>query len=172
MEKWDLYDRHRIKTGKSITRGDRMATDEYHLVIHVCIINSNNQLLIQQRQPFKQGWSNLWDITVGGSAHKGETSQIAAQRELMEEIGLQMDLSETRPRFTLNFSRGFDDFYVIQADPKLSSLTLQESEVKQVRWASKEEILEMIQSNIFIPYHRSVIEMIFEMKDRGGAIGR
>jgi len=62
MEKWDLYDKHRNKIAKQITRGDEMASDEFHLVVHVCIFNSKGEMLIQQRQPFKKGWSNLWDI--------------------------------------------------------------------------------------------------------------
>ena len=51
MEKWDLYDKHRNKIGKQITRGDDMTPDEFHLVIHVCVFNSKGEMLIQQRQP-------------------------------------------------------------------------------------------------------------------------
>lgn len=75
MEKWDLYDIHRNKLAKQIVRGDKMASDEFHLVVHVCIFNSQGEMLIQQRQPFKKEWPNLWDITCGGSAIAGETSQ-------------------------------------------------------------------------------------------------
>ena len=53
-------------------------------------------MLIQHRQPFKSGWSDLWDITVGGSAVSGDTSQTAAEREVLEEIGYKLDLSNIR----------------------------------------------------------------------------
>ncbi|WP_338067591.1 hypothetical protein [Oceanobacillus picturae] len=59
MEKWDLFDKHRNKIEKQITRGDEMTPAEFHLVVHVCIFNPKGEMLIQQRQPFKQGWSNL-----------------------------------------------------------------------------------------------------------------
>lgn len=59
MEYWDLYDLHRNKLNKQAIRGEELAEGELHLVVHVCIFNSQGQLLIQQRQPFKQGWSNL-----------------------------------------------------------------------------------------------------------------
>lgn len=36
-----------------------MKDGEYHLAVHVCIFNSENQLLIQQRQPYKGGWPNM-----------------------------------------------------------------------------------------------------------------
>lgn len=62
-----------------------MIKGTYHLVVHVCVFNQKGEMLIQQRQPFKQGWPNLWDVTMGGSALAGETSQQAAMRELKEE---------------------------------------------------------------------------------------
>ena len=55
MEKWDLYTLDREKTNQVITRGDTIPNDLYHLVVHVCIFNAKNQMLIQQRQSFKEG---------------------------------------------------------------------------------------------------------------------
>lgn len=168
MEEWDVYDKHRIKTGKIVPRGAELDAGEFHLVIHVCILNAEDQMLIQQRQPFKKGWPNLWDVTIGGSALAGESSGVAAARELLEEIGYQADFSNERPAFTVNFPRGFDDFYVLKAAIDLNQLVLQESEVQNVRWASKQEILQMIDKGTFIPYHRSVIDMIFDLQNKGG----
>ena len=85
-ELWDLYYKNRIPTGKTHKRGEPMKEEDYHMVVHVCIFNSKNELLIQQRQPFKEGWPNMWDLTVGGSATSGDTSQSAAEREVFEEI--------------------------------------------------------------------------------------
>ena len=50
-------------------------------------------MLIQRRQPFKRGWSNLWDITVGGNAIAGDSSRSAAERETRAELGLSLDQS-------------------------------------------------------------------------------
>lgn len=123
MELWDVYTVDREKTGRTWQRGNRLENGDYHLVIHVCIFNKDGQMLIQQRQPFKDGWSNMWDITVGGSATVGDTSQQAAMRELEEEIGLKLDLSNTRPHLTVNFDEGFDDIYLVEADVDLNELT-------------------------------------------------
>lgn len=73
-EYWDVYTKERVRTGRFHRRGDRMKDGDYHLVVHVCIFNSKNQLLIQQRQPFKKSWSNMWDLSVGGSAVAGDSS--------------------------------------------------------------------------------------------------
>ena len=99
-----------------MVRDSAFAPDSYHMVVHVCIFNSKGEMLIQQRQPFKEGWSNMWDITVGGSATMGDSSQDAAEREVLEEIGLKLDLQDVRPHFTINFDKGFDDVYLVESD--------------------------------------------------------
>ena len=38
---------------------------------------------------------------------------------------------------------------------------LQESEVKAVRWASREEIARMTREGTFIPYHPGLIDLLF-----------
>lgn len=169
-EKWDLYDIDRIKTGEIIERGEQIPPERYHLVVHVCIFGSDGRMLIQQRQPFKEDWSNMWDVTVGGSAVSGDTSRTAAEREVMEEIGLSISLESERPRFTVNFDVGFDDFWYVKRDVDISALKLQYEEVQAVKWATKEEIFAMIDSGEFIPYHKSFIEMVFLFSDQIGTI--
>ena len=160
-ELWDIYTKERLKTGKLQKRGEKLSDDEYHLVIHVCIFNNKNQLLIQQRQPFKTGWPNMWDLSVGGSAIAGESSGQAAERELAEELGLKMDLSDVLPQFTTTFRNGFDDYYIIKNDVDLTHIKLQKEEVQAVRWADKEEVLKMQQEGTFIPY--CFLDKLFEL---------
>jgi len=170
MEIWDIYDHNRIKKNKTIVRGSDINPGDYHLVIHICVLNNENKMLIQQRQPFKEGFSNLWDLTCGGSAHTGEDSRQAAHRELLEEIGLDLDFSSIRANLTINFKYGFDDYYVIRKNVELSKLKLQEEEVKAVKWASKAEIMDMIDTKEFIPYHKELIGLLFEIDKFDGAI--
>ena len=109
MELWDIYDIDRRRTGKTITRGEKLPDGGFHLVVHICVIGSDGRMLIQQRQPFKMGFSNLWDVTTGGSAVAGEDSRQAAHRELLEEIGLDLCFDGLRPHFSISFADGFDD---------------------------------------------------------------
>lgn len=164
MEIWDVYDIERIKTGKTVERGGNFDEGEYHLVVHVCIFNSEGKMLVQQRQPSKSSWPNLWDLTVGGSAIAGETSRAAAEREVSEEIGYEINLASSRPALTINYKAGFDDVYLMDADLDIDELTLQDEEVKQVKWATKEEIFAMIDQRIFIPYHKSYLQLLFDMR--------
>jgi len=168
MELWDIYDIARNKTNRAMVRGEDFNKGDYHMVVHICIFNSNGEMLIQQRQPFKEGWPNMWDITVGGSAIKGDTSQMAVERELLEELGIKINMQNIRPHLTINFDNGFDDVYLIQKDIDIADLTLQYEEVQYVKWASKEEIFSMIDSGEFIPYYQSLIQLFFDIKNQYG----
>lgn len=171
MEIFDLYDKDRNKLNQTMVRGTMQPENTYRLVVHICIFNDKKQMLIQQRQPNKSGWSNLWDVTVGGHAVAGDSSSMAAHRELMEEIGLDVDFSDKRPALTVHWknpastknAQGFDDYYLLNMNVDEKSLTLQPEEVQAVKWASEEEILQMIKEKTFIPYHPAMIGYLFHM---------
>lgn len=164
MELLDLYDVNRNKTNLIIKRGDPVPSGYYRLVVHVCIFNQRNEMLIQQRTENKK-WPNKWDITAGGCVSSNYDSQSTMSKELKEELGIDFDFSKIRPVFTFNFDEGFDDFYLIKQDIKLSSLILQKEEVKDARWATMDEILELIKNNEFITYSEELIRLLFQIKD-------
>src|SRR5690625_2699968 len=164
METWDIYDKDRNLTGKQMKRGETFEQGAYHLVVHVCLFNERGEMLIQQRQPDKDDWKNMWDVTVGGSAIAGETSQQAAEREVKEEIGYMLNLQNKRPSLTVNFENGFDDYYLIEADLNIIELSLPTEEVVQVKWASKDDIFNMISKGLFIPYHKPLIALLFDIR--------
>ncbi len=168
MEIWDLYDENRKPLNKTIERGNNLGDNEYRLTVHVCIFNNKNEMLIQQRQSFKKGWPNAWDISLGGCVVTGENTKEAAQREVFEELGLKVDFSTMRPYFTINFDGGFDDYYFLNKNVQVKDLKLQYSEVQAAKWASLDEILRMIDNKQFIPYYKSFIMALFEMKVKRG----
>jgi len=161
MEMWDLYDYQRQKTGETMMRGDPVPQGRYHLTVRVCIFNRAGQMLIQQRQPFKDGWPNRWDLTVGGCVAAGETSQTAGQREVLEEIGCQVDLTGMTPAITLTTKSIFNDNYILIREIDPAELKLQPEEVQAAKWATKEEIFQMIDDGRFIPFQKSFIEYLF-----------
>ncbi len=169
MELFDLYTADRVKLDRTMVCGDAVPEGCYRIVVHVCIFDPEGRMLIQQRQPFKQGWSNMWDITVGGSAVAGDTSRTAAERETREEIGLDIDLTDVRPSLTLYWEHGFDDYYLLTRDVDPDTLHLQYEEVQAVRWATREEILRMIDDGEFIPYEKGLIDLLFFQRNHRGA---
>lgn len=110
----------------------------------------------------------MWDVSVGGSAIAGESSQSAAEREVLEELGYELSLKNNRPVLTIHFEDGFDDIYMVEKDLNMEALRLQPEEVQAVKWASLEEILQMIEVGVFIPYHKELIRLLFYMRNHRG----
>ena len=125
-------------------------------------------MLIQHRQPFKPTWSGMWDVSVGGAVAAGESIKAAAQREAAEELGYMLDLSDEAPAMRITFPDGFDNFYIVERDLDISQLHYQPEEVLEAKWASKEDILSMIDDGSFIPYHKSFIEFLFFRRNHSG----
>ena len=162
-EIWDCYDVNRNLTGRTMRRGEPIKEGDYHLVVHACVFDSYGRMLIQKRTDSKIGWPGMWDLTMGGSAVKGETSRAAAKRELAEEVGLDLDFSEKKPNLSVNYGRNFDDFFILRHDCRTDDLALQPEEVSAARWAGREEIHRMIDDGVFIPYFHSLIDTIFDL---------
>lgn len=165
MEMFDLYDENRIKTGQTIPRGSAVPEGSYRMVVHICIFCSDGKMLIQQRQPFKKGWSNLWDVSVGGSAVSGDSSRSAAVRELGEELGIDIEPAKLRKFITICDKSVFDDWYTVTMDIEPSELHLQYEEVQNAKWVDIDEIKAKIRSGEFIPYHESFIDMLFHFRN-------
>ena len=172
VETWDVYSVDRQKLNKTVTSGLDLLDGEYRIVIGACIFNSKNQLLVQKRQTDKKTWPNYWDISVSGSVISGETSSQGVKREIQEELGLTFDMEGMLPQLSINYNRGFEDYYVIEADVDLADVVIQEEEVQYVAWMSLDEINELIEKDIFIPYHSHLIGLLFEMKTYYGSYKR
>jgi len=167
MELWDLYDSNRIKTGKTWARDskDTFPKDLFRVVVHVAIFNSQGELLIQQRQDHKT-YGGTWDLSAAGSIISGETSKQGAERETLEELGIKISLPN-RPILTTTFTQGFDDYYLTKQDLDLKDLTLQPSEVKNAKWATLPQILQMLNSGEFMAYSPDFIKLLFFINEKG-----
>lgn len=158
----DLYDKERIKIGKTITRSETTPALTYRLIVHVCIFDYNGKMLIQRRHQDKK-MGGLWDITCGGAVKAMESSEEAIQRELKEELSISFDFKDIRPILTANFKYGFDDFYIINKNIDLETLSLQEDEVIDARWANKDEVINLLRQGRFVKYKENFINLIFDL---------
>lgn len=151
-EYWDAFNANRRPLyGITLKRGNPIPEGYYHTVVHIIIFNRDGLFLSQQRTPNKT-FPEMWDITVGGSALAGETSQQAAHRELKEELGLDRDFSRLTPVFTVKGTNYFDDYYYLFEDTDLSTLHFQPDEVQSAAWKSFAEAKQEIETGDFIPY--------------------
>lgn len=164
MEILDIYDRDRHRTGKTYLRKDKIPEGGLRLIVHILIFNDRGELLIQQRADYKK-MGGLWDITCGGACQAGEDSQDGARRELKEELGIDIDFTHIRPILTANFDQGFDDFYILRKNIDASDLILQKEEVKDARWASRDDVFKKLANYDFVHYKESFLALLFDLND-------
>ena len=160
----DIYDKNRMKTGKIKKREDKLLNDEFFMASYVCWFNMNSEMLIQKRQSDKKSWPSVWDFSVGGCSIAGETSQQTAEREMMEEIGYKRCFKDDKPNFSVNVSNGFFDFYLIKENININCLNFQYKEIEQIKWASEDEIIELLGKKEFVPHEINIIEQCFRVK--------
>lgn len=121
-----------------------------HRVSHVLVFNSEKQLYLQKRARTKDIQPCKWDTSVGGHLNPGETYEIAAQRELKEELGITTDglvhlydyiwQSECEREMVRTFKIIYDDQIVF--DPE---------EIETGRFWSREEIEANLKTGLFTP---------------------
>lgn len=167
-ELWDIYDGERNLTGRTHARGKELASGDYHIVVHVWIMNSKGEFLITKRAPNKN-FPNIWECT-GGSAVAGDTSLEAAVREVKEETGLSVLPENGKCIFTFKRRDSFCDVWLFRQDFDIAEVELQEGETCGAKWADKEEISIMILAGEFFRF--SYIDRLFEGKPLANARSR
>ncbi len=161
MELLDVYNERHERTGRTVARNGEVFHGERLLVVHACVFNSRNEMLIQRRQMSKDRYPGCWDLSAGGFVLSGEDSSDAVQRELREEIGLQIARETMTFLFTEPFSYVLDDYYLVRFETDPSLLSLQTEEVSAVKWASEEEVEAMIADGRFVDYPLDGIRRVF-----------
>lgn len=149
-ELWDVYDENRRKTGRLHRRGDYLKKGDYHLVVHVWMLNSRGEFLLTKRAPGK-GFPNCWEST-GGSALAGDDSLKAALREVKEETGLSLNQELGKCVLSARKSDYFRDVWLFRQDFDLNSVILQPGETVDKMYADKAAIEKLIQQKAFVPY--------------------
>jgi isopentenyl-diphosphate delta-isomerase type 1 len=66
----------------------------WHRSVHIFIFNSRGEIYLQKRSPRKDQYPDHWDSSAAGHLIPGESPEIAAHRELGEELGIDTELIE------------------------------------------------------------------------------
>lgn len=151
QETWDLLDENGNEIGKTMKKGEEIPTGCYHFGADVWIVNAEGKILIQKRSPMKNLSPNLWAMT-GGSVIKGETSLQTIERETYEELGIKLKMEKVQfmRKYRAEGMNVWVNEYVVEQEIDLKGIVMQEEEVCDVKWATCEEIEELLKKGQFI----------------------
>lgn len=149
-EVWDVLDEHGIKTGRTALGERWKAAGEYHLVVHVWIVNSQGKYLISKRASHKS-FPDMWE-TCRGSVIAGEDSLSGAIREVREELGIAL---EPQNGYLLRRYKHDDfpylvDVWLFRQEVFLAQVVCQPNETSGAMLATRAEIERMIREGMFL----------------------
>src|SRR3989344_1498741 len=104
MEYLDILDENGELTGQTVAYDVAHQKGILHKAVHVWLLNSKGELLIQKRSANKEAYPNQWEISASGHVSAGQTSLEAARRETKEELGLDLPDQAFQYLFTLKHS--------------------------------------------------------------------
>lgn len=166
MELWDIYDKDKKRTGRTMRRNDWcLRDDEYHLSVLGVVTRPDGKFLITRRVQTKHWAPGWWEVS-GGAVMAGEESADAVLREVREETGL--DVSQAEGGYVFSYHREnpgtgdnyFVDVYKFCLEFQESDVKIQKEEADAFRIVSAQEIKELAEQGIFLHYDsiRQVLE--------------
>ncbi|MDO4922289.1 MAG: NUDIX hydrolase [Phascolarctobacterium sp.] len=166
MELWDIYDRGKRPTGRTMRRNDWILQDgEYHLTVLGVVRHTDGRFLITRRVLTKAWAAGWWEVP-GGAVMAGESSRAAVNREVLEETGLDVSAVPGEPLLTYhreNPGEGdnyFVDCYRFTMDFAADDVKIRPNEALEFKLATLDEIKDLASQGIFLHYDsiRPVLE--------------
>ena len=71
-----------------VTRARMRAENLLHRSVAIIVRSTDGRLLVHRRADHKDVYPGWWDLAAGGVVAAGEPSDLAAERELAEEVGV------------------------------------------------------------------------------------
>ncbi len=135
-----------------------------HASVHVWICDDRDRVLLQKRASGKPIYPNLWDVSVAGHLSTGDTPIEAAVREVFEEVGLTIDVSQlkliqkrlSRKQPTADIlDNELHYIFLCNIGEAPLELVLQSEEVEEVSWVNFVDFSKTITSDYdkyFVPH--------------------
>ena len=155
MEYLDVCDGNGQPTGEVVERDVAHRDGILHRTALVWVIREQDgsvQVLLQKRSRRRESFPGLYDVSSAGHIPAGAEPLPSALRELREELGIEAEPEElayagfVRCRYEKVFhGRPFRDnvirhVFVCRKPVDAGALTLQQSEVEEVRWFPLEDV--------------------------------
>lgn len=160
MELVDVLNDKREKIGKICDRNG-LNNGEYRLSVHIWIMNKNNEILLQKRNMNLKMYPGMWENT-GGAVKHGESSFKAINREVKEELGLEVKKEKTIFIASFKRSKDFVDVWLLKDDIKIEDIKLQKDEVCDVKFVNIDLFNKMYDNGDIIQSSTDYFKMYIE----------
>lgn len=152
LEWSDLYTAEGIPTNKTKLRQADDDSASFHLVSEILTIDNQNKILVTKRSSNKDTYPNFWEIT-GGSCLSGENPLSGAVREMQEETGVSITEQSLKPAGKALTAHTICNLFVnkLSISNKDVQVTLQQDETVDYKWLTKDEFVELYNSEEFCP---------------------
>lgn len=162
MELLDVLDPDGRRSGRVSERGVVHREGSFHAAAHVWVARARADggydLLLQKRSMEKDSFPGCYDVSAAGHIEAGEDARTTAVRELSEELGIRAEadslyyvgerLSDHSGSFHgkpfINHEKS--SVYLYQGSVDIQELTLQRSEVEEVRWMDAADCLKRVRN--------------------------
>lgn len=143
MEYLDVFTKYGEPTGESIDRNIVHEKGMFHKSIHVWIVNSKGELLVQRRDSSKKTYPNMLDTSFAGHVSSNEGLIEAVIREGKEELGLEIDLECLNYLFAIKseikvrenyYENEINEVYLYEKDVKVEDCKFTDNEVSEIKY--------------------------------------
>ena len=147
----DVVDEFGKPTGKVVTRGTKLGTGDYYLVVHVWISDEDNHYLIQQRAFHLASSPGVWATTVG-YVIANEESIDGAIREVKEELNVELLRTHLKRVDRHVLDNRVEDVWVAELPRESIATPIPGEDVAKYRWVSRNELEHMVNQGMFFRY--------------------
>ncbi len=133
----------------TITRAEMRAGNLMHRSVFIAVLNDTDQILVHRRAGWKDIWPDAWDIAVGGVVAADEAWEVAAARELAEEVGVSAELSYLGEGvYADDHVREFARVYLARCE---GPFTFEDGEVAEAAWVPIAQLREWLDGRPVCP---------------------
>jgi len=112
------------------------------------IKNSKGESLLARRALTKSHFPGIWGPAAAGTVEKGETYEENIIKEAEEELGISNISVKKGPKYrAVEKYHHFTQMFTCTLDTSAGDFQIQEEEVAEVKWFTKKELLQQIESN-------------------------
>jgi isopentenyl-diphosphate Delta-isomerase len=134
----------------AIRERESLEIKDIYRVSALWVANSKGEILLARRALSKSHSPGKWGPAVAGTLEEGETYETNIIKETEEEIGLKNVKLKKGLKSKIKLAgrlRYFLQWYTTEINKPAKKFKIQESEVAEVRWFSKEEIKRKLREN-------------------------